>query len=249
MTNMGRPHHPDRGRVQAVIFALIGAAFVGTACAEQPVKTAAPPAAGIVAVQAAAPGDSIQEAAADFTPLGRAAFYGDVEAAERRLGEGADVNATSGSGTTPLILALQTPILPPATSGEDAKATEAFRTQQLRKLRIAGMLLARGADPARVTNQDMTALHFLVLMHAEESALVELLQIFLAKGADFDAPTNNGLTPLMLAADRNRLQLVKALLAAGADPKAVAKDGHTALSIARERGHGNVAELLEQKLP
>jgi ankyrin repeat protein len=113
-------------------------------------------------------------------------------------------------------------------------------------LQIAGLLLDRGADLARVDDRGMTALHYLTLMYAEEPALLETLLAFMAKGADPNVVNSGGTTPLMFAAYRNRLQLATYLLSAGADPNAMAEDGHTALSIAREHGHAEVARLLER---
>jgi len=243
MANMGRRPHPERKRT--VIFALAGAAFAGAACAGQPAGTAPPQGAGIVALQAAAPGGYRQQATADLTPLGRAALYGDVAAAERQLGEGADVDANSAAGLTPLMLCFRPLILPPSTSGEDPDAFRAYRARQVRKLWIARLLLDRGADPARATGHGMTALHYLALMRAEEPVLIKTLHAFMAKAADPNVANSDGMTPLMFAAQRNSLQLVRALISAGADPKAAAKDGRTALSIARERGHAAVAEAME----
>lgn len=246
MTNTGRRHPPDRTR--SVIFALIGATFASAACAGQPAETAPPQAASDVVAQAVAPGDGSNDEARALTPLGQAALYGDIETARRQLREGADVDATSGGGMTPLMLSFQPLILPSKVSGPDPEARRASLARKTRKLQIVRLLLDSGADLTLANSNGMTALHFLVLMYTEEPPLIETLQAFMAKGADPNVSNINGQTPLMFAAYRNRFELVKALLSAGADPKAAAKDGRTALSIARERGHAAVAELLERKL-
>ncbi len=242
MANTGQRRHPDRGRALDVLrsltalFALIGVALAGAACT------------GSVAAQAVAPGDDTGQEPQALTALGEAAFYGDIETVERLLGEGADVDAASATGMTPLMWSFQPLILPPTTSGPDPAAFQAFRARQMRKLRIAGLLLDRGADLALANRDGMTALHYLVLMYVEEPALLETLQAFMANGADPDVSNGDGTTPLMLAAQRDRLQVATYLLSAGADPKATAKDGRTALSIALERGHAEMAGLLERQL-
>lgn len=243
MTNTGRRRHPDRSQVLTVLrsltvlFALIGAAIAGAACT------------GGVAAQsletAAAPGNGTGQEPQALTALEHAAFYGDVEAVERKLGEGANVNAVSDEGMTPLMWSFQPLILTPTKNGRDPAE---FLARQKRKLRIAGLLLDRGADLSLADRDGMTALHYLALMYGEEPPLLETLKAFMAKGADPNVSSINGTTPLMFAAFRNRPQLVTALLSAGADPKATAEDGDTALSIARKRGFAEVAGLLERQL-
>ncbi|MCG8558689.1 MAG: ankyrin repeat domain-containing protein, partial [Hyphomicrobiales bacterium] len=76
---------------------------------------------------------------------------------------------------------------------------------------------------------------------------LETLQALVETGANADVPNNDDLTPLMFAADRNRLKFVKFLVSAGADPRAAAKDGRTALSIARERGHAFLERQLRER--
>lgn len=244
----GRRSGAAAGPVGSRRSALIGAALAGAAWAGLPTAAAAYDAgAGGVAAQADAPDDPIGDESFVLTPLGRAALHGDVEAAERQLREGADVNAASTGGLTPLMLAFQPLIRPPTTSGPDPAAYQALLARQLRKLRIARMLLDRGADLARADRLGMSALHGLVLMDGEEQPLVETLHTVMAKGADPNVSTGDGVTPLMLAVVRNRLHLVEALLSAGAEPNATARDGHTALSIARERGYAAIAQLLARK--
>lgn len=200
---------------------------------------------------ASAPAVTSADRAKDAEPvraLGHAALYGDIEAVSRLLGQGADVNAIWGADMTPLMWAFQPLIRPSARSGPDPHAFQAFRARQARKLRIARMLIERGADVRLKDRHGMTALHQLVLMHGEDRALLETLQALVETGANADVPNNDDLTPLMFAADRNRLKFVKFLVSAGADPRAAAKDGRTALSIARERGHAQVAAFLERQL-
>lgn len=246
MTSMHRPHRPDR-KLALKLFGVIGLAFAGAACDGQSHETQQNAVVG--AAQAAAPGNDAEVEAPAISPLVLAAHHGDVEAAERELRQGADVNAVSALGMTPLMWSFQPLVLPPKASGEDPAETRAFFDRQKRKLQIARMLLERGADPAVADAHGMTALHYLALMDGEEQPLVETLRAFREKGADPNVSNTDGLTPLMFAAFRNRPRLTEQLLSAGADPKAVAKDGSTALSIARGRGHTEVAEVLGRRSP
>ncbi len=239
MTNTGRRHRADRKRALALLFALIGVAAAGTACADQPAGMAATPTA-VIAAEAGMQAPAV-------TTIGEAAFYGDIDVVEQLLGEGADVNEVT-DGLTPLMWSFQPVIEPPTTSGPDPEALRAFTARQLRKLRIAELLLGSGVDVARADRNGMTALHYLVLMNADEDALLETLRAFMARGADPDVANDDGMTPLMFAAFRNRVQLATYLLSAGADPRATAKDDRTALSIARARGHAELAALLEREL-
>ncbi len=246
MTSMDRPPLPDC-KLAVKLFAVIVLAFASAACDGRSPET--PHNAGMVAAQTAAAGSDTAVEAPVSAPLVQAAHHGDVEAAERQLREGADVDAVSALGMTPLMWSFQPLVLPPRTSGDDPAETQAFLDRQKRKLQIAQMLLDRGADLALVDGHGMTALHYLVLMYGEEQPLVETLQAFMEKRSDPNVSNKDGLTPLMFAAFRNRPQLAEQLLSAGADPKAIADDGSTALSIAREHGHTEVAEVLERQRP
>lgn len=246
MTSIDRPRHPDR-KLALKLFAVIGLAFAGASCDGQSHETRQN--ASVLAARAAAPGNDTDVEAPVISPLVQAAHHGDVEAAGRELREGADVDAVSALGMTPLMWSFQPLVLPPKASGDDPAETRAFFDRQKRKLQIARMLLERGADLALVDDHGMTALHYLALMDGEEQPLVETLRAFREKGADPNVSNKDGLTPLMFAAFRNRPRLTEHLLSAGADPKAVAGDGSTALSIARERGHSEVVEVLERQSP
>ena len=62
------------------------------------------------------------------------------------------------------------------------------------------------------------------------------IQNCLAEGADVDAPSEDGVTALMLAAARAQLDMVAALVEAGADVDATTSDGVTPLMVAAAWG-------------
>jgi ankyrin repeat protein len=71
-----------------------------------------------------------------------------------------------------------------------------------------------------------------------------IVQALLAAGADVNAKTASGLTPLHYAARIGRVDIVRLLLARGASVSPQDQDGDTPLHEAREAGHEGVVELL-----
>ena len=65
-------------------------------------------------------------------------------------------------------------------------------------------------------------------------------------GADLNARTKDGKTPLYIAAANNQLKALKVLKELGADLQAVAKDGFTALHIAANNGHVEIIKYLKE---
>jgi ankyrin repeat protein len=120
------------------------------------------------------------------------------------------------------------------------------------KLDFVKALLARGADPNARTRRNpnygmrvkggngnlVGATPFLIAAQANDVAIMREL---LARGADPKLPTNQGTTPLMVAAgighlpgmsrstEANALEAIKLLVQLGADVNAVNKSGDTAL--------------------
>ena len=72
------------------------------------------------------------------------------------------------------------------------------------------------------------------------------LERLLAAGADPNAQSRNGTSPLMAAASTGRTAAAEALLAAGADPSLRDAKNRTALDMAREREKTAVVEILER---
>lgn len=94
---------------------------------------------------------------------------------------------------------------------------------------IASFLLNNGAKPDTLRSAaGRTALHVAAAYYACESLCTALLNA----GADINARTNDGTTPLMLAAKSAKLRLVKLLIEKGADPLLKDKKGKTAYDYA-----------------
>jgi ankyrin repeat protein len=93
----------------------------------------------------------------------------------------------------------------PAVNGNTALMMAAFRNNAV----AAHALLARGAV---VSRPGWTALHY-----AATGGSVDIGKALLERGADIDAPSPSGMTPLMMAAREGQEEMVRLLLACGAN--------------------------------
>lgn len=125
-----------------------------------------------------------------FTPLHRAARYGDTESVELLIANGADVNAKDKWGYTPLLRAIWS------------------QDKDMMKL-----LIAKGADVNYTPKDDSPPLHYAVSI--EDKDMVELL---VDNGAKFDVKDQKiGCTAFRYAASRGNRELVEFFVAKGAD--------------------------------
>ena len=112
---------------------------------------------------------------------------------------------------------------------------------------VVRYLLEAGADVRPASRQGgFTPLHSAVATDAG-AVDVEIVRLLLDKGADPNARSQSGSTPLHtvgFTGDRASLDL---LLKHRGDPAVKNNDGKTAADIARERGHGDIAERLAAK--
>jgi len=164
------------------------------------------------------------------------------------LQRGFDPNARSEQGQLGLVLAMQEGSLKTAevllshpTIQIDAlnQAGESALMMAALKGEINGMrtLLARGA---KVNQPGWSALHY-AASGTEAAAAVRLL---LEKGADVNAASPNGSTPLMMAAQYGSEDNVKLLLAGGADPTRRIQRELKASDFARLAGREKLATAL-----
>ena len=163
-----------------------------------------------------------------FTPLLFSARQGDVDSAKVLLAAGANVNDTSSSGTSALVIA--------AHSAQHA---------------LALLLLDKGADP-NAAEGGYTALHAAVLRSD-----LDLVRALLAHGANPNLEMTKGTpvryisqdyalnvaflgaTPYWLASRFAETDIMRALAASGADPRRPIKDGTTPLIAALTGTGGN----------
>lgn len=154
-----------------------------------------------------------------LTALHFAVQKNDVTSVRRLLDAGADVDAVAADGTTPLLAALYKWDPPKATfvPGRGAPATAGSSQQFSPNLRVAKLLLDRGAGVKVADGTGYTPLHGAALAVAKAARTGNRLKgayggtaAALALGGDDD-------TSLVLA---DALELVRRLLAAGAEPNA-----------------------------
>ena len=156
----------------------------------------------------------------DNTPLHRAAEY-NQEQAVKVLAEDyrADTNAVNNRQETPTHLA--------------ARSNSAIN---LRVLKFCG------ADPERVNEKGLTAMHI-----AASHGHSEVVKALHEGGASVNTRTaDTGLTPLMVAAREGHYKVVQILLDAGANVNHVDNDGFSPVTAAGRAGKWPVMRLLAQ---
>ena len=158
-----------------------------------------------------------------FPRLIDAAKTGDLPAARRLLGEGADVDARDEEGATPLML---------ASSAGDLEMVKA--------------LLAAGAAVNAHTESGWTALSKAAYNAELKRGFADVAQALIGAGADIEAPIGYGVRPLMLAAGYGETAVVKVLLNAGADVLARNEGGYTALMMVKQKFYVDVINLLHE---
>lgn len=153
--------------------------------------------------------------------LFEACAAGELDRVERLLeAPGADVNAYSADGWTPLHLA-----------------------SFFGHAKVAELLLACNADVA-ARSKNSTANTPLHAALAANSQMVAGLLI--GKGADVNAEDGGGWRPLHLAATNNNVNAIKALIAQGADVHAMNREQLTPLALAQQKNHREAAAFLQR---
>jgi hypothetical protein len=128
---------------------------------------------------------------------------------------------------------------------------------------VVRLLLDAGADPNALPNfpknptNAVPPLFFALVLDDPRSpskeaqtiidrAREEMVRMLIEKGANVNFASRRGETPLMIAAENNRLSAVKLLLMRHADVNAKRSDGKTASMIAKSAGNSAIADLLDR---
>lgn len=149
------------------------------------------------------------------------------------ISAGADVNARTPPGETPLMLAA---FFLDESLGGPPRAFE-------RHEKAARLLVAAGADVENIPH------HYTPLAYAAYQGNERVARFLLERGARVDADAANGgtyvNTPLMMAAIQGHEPLARLLLGAGADADIRVYGGHTAAEFAAKYNHARLAGLLQ----
>lgn len=133
----------------------------------------------------------------------------DEEAALTLVNGGADIHAKDRYGQSVLELACSA-VLP----------------------NLVELLVKRGAlDIAGDGNRALSVLSFCSGSDERQNKCVQIAELLVENGVDFDAFDKDGRTPLMMAANRNNLPLVKFLLSKGANVNALDRDEYNRHSV------------------
>lgn len=159
-----------------------------------------------------------------WTALGTAASFGTLKAVQLLLSRGANVDGRHGDGRTPV-----------------------FRAAASGSLEIARLLVERGADVNAQDSEGHVPLNP-ALTSRKSEAHMQIIELFLAKGARTDLKDESGLTPLHQAARNNHVRGAQLLLKAGADVNARTADQKTPLYLHREEGEGGEEDRAMEEL-
>jgi ankyrin repeat protein len=152
-------------------------------------------------------------------PLFDAIMSGDRAAVERELAKGADVNSRARDQATPLIVA--------ALGGQVA---------------IAELLLDKGANVMARNSGGFTALHA-----AAHSGSFQIADLLLARNAVLDDDQNKaGVTPLMIAGEKDHVAMAEFLISRGADVSHPEIHGYMPITRALFKGNIDIVRLYKQ---
>lgn len=223
-----RAAHSASGELHAVDGAPSAAPVSGGADAQMAADAAAPVTCSDAAVR---------------TPLELAAFEGNIQNARMLVVAAEQEPARTPCGPTALMLALMPYPEAPGTPSRDA------RSRRFDKLDAAGLFLTRCFDVTATDERGLGALHVAATAPDPERIVTRLMKRMLECGAQPDARTDQGVTPLMLAVEAKRTQIVRFLLEEGADPNASASSGETPLGLAEKVQNRELLATLRKAKP
>lgn len=186
------------------------------------------------------------------TELLNAVHVNDFESAVKAIKDKADVNASTDSGATALLIACinsskfdNTPVikllLEAKADPEIADKNGTFPLKaaaQSGKSAIIKLLAESGADVNRGDKVGTTPLLTAVYFGRFDAA-----SALIASKADVNKSNKNGFTPLMAACSKNDIRIVKLLIENKADAKAADRGGITAMYLTSDK---NIIELLKK---
>jgi quinoprotein dehydrogenase-associated probable ABC transporter substrate-binding protein len=200
-----------------------------------------------------------------YAPIHTAARQKHDELIKLLIANKADVNKVDNNGMTPLLLAVMRDHVPSIKvlleNGADieAKGPEGSRPLALaiaeNRYEAAKALLDAGADvKSPVGPNELTPLLIVAgqtspaegAMFLPGSARpIDIAQELIEKGADVNAKSKEGVTPLMVAAANNNPPMIGLLIEAGADINAKNNQGKTAKDVAEMNDNAEAAQAIK----
>ena len=191
---------------------------------------------------------------AGLTPLMMAAKNDKLQAVKYLLKQGADPSLQNNNGWNVLHCASQggnpevIELMLSHVTSIDSITKDGFTLLMIAavtdKLQAVKCLLKQGADPSLQDNNGWNLLHF-----ASRGGNPEVIELMLSLVPSIDSVTNEGVTPLMIAAAHDKLQAAKYLLKHGADPSLQSNKGCNVLHFASQGGNPEVIELILGHVP
>jgi len=199
------------------------------------------------------------------TPLAEAVKVTDARMVKTLLDAGAGVESPNVDGETALMLAIKAGELPIVqmliNAGANVNTVEKEHKQTPLMYAAAAdknagemvkLLLSKGADvkaralaydwPSHIAEEPRVQYHpfggLTALLYAARDRCYDCVEALIARGADVNVPTPEGVTPLMIALDNDNNDIAKLLLDRGANPGLWDWYGRTALYIAIDRKEG-----------
>jgi len=199
-----------------------------------------------------------------YPPLHMAARQRDSDMLAFLVDKGADLNSTDNDGWTPLAHAAYRNHVPSigvlVAGGADVeKGPLNFTPLSIAisegKFFAAKALIDLGAEVNTVSGADrLTPLMLIASQRQVDQraasvhqgvSSVDLARILIAKGADVNATSSKGVTPLMVAAAHDNPPLMGVLVQSGADMDAKTPAGKTALDIAKDNQNAGAVQQIE----
>lgn len=103
------------------------------------------------------------------------------------------------------------------------------------------------AQNNKITSRPSIFVHPAHTMHCLKQGLADIVELLIEKGADVQAPDNDGWTPLMPASSEGHVEVVRILLEKEEDVHASNNSGSTPLILASSENHLHVARMLFEK--
>lgn len=178
-----------------------------------------------------------------------AAYDGDSVEVKSLIEKGANVNAVTAEGVTPLMLACQNGYTGIAAelirsgaqinSRADGGLTALILSIKAGNIETAEYLIRNNANANLSDDKGVSP-----LMHAIQVDSFYLPDMLIYYGADINQKDNNGTDALMLSSFYGSFEIVFNLLEAGADINATDQNGNTPLHYATSAGNTDIMELL-----